>query len=108
MNMCKIINVLMLVWESENLVAGAGDEDGVLAVATDGAVFHFDGPVIVFVNVVGGFTETRHGLYTDSVTFDKLVTVAFFAVVGDFGRFMHGFADTVTDVVFDYAKMAFS
>ena len=84
-----------------------GDEDGVFTVTADAAVFHLDGPVVVFVDVIGGFAETGHGLDTDGVAFDEFVAVAFFAVIGDFGGFVHGFADAMTDVIFDDAEVAF-
>ena len=84
-----------------------GDEDGVLTVATDAAVFHFDGPVVVFVDIVGGFAKAGHGFDADSVAFDEFVTVAFFAVIRNFGGFVHGFADAVADVVFNDTEVAF-
>ena len=66
-----------------------GDEDGVFAVTADAAVFHFDGPIVVFVDIVGGFAEAGHGLDTDSITFNEFIAVAFFAIVGNFGWFVH-------------------
>ena len=84
-----------------------GDEDGVFAVTADAAVFHFDGPVVVFVDVVGRFAETRHGFDADSVAFNKLVAVTLFAVIGHFGGFVHSFADAVADVILDNSEMAF-
>ena len=47
-----------------------GDENCVLAMTTDGAVFHLYGPVVVFVYVVGGFAEAGHGLDADGIALD--------------------------------------
>ena len=61
---------MKLVRQSQNFVAVFGDEDGVFTVATDGTVAHFDGPVIVFVDVISRFAKTRHRFDADSVAFD--------------------------------------
>ncbi len=47
-----------------------GDEDGVFAVATDGAVREHNCPVVTrfFTDVVVGFAETRHGFNADAIT----------------------------------------
>ena len=95
-----------LIEEGEDFVAVLSDEDGVFAVAADGTVFHFDGPVVAFVNVVGGLAEARHRLNTNGVTFDQLVAATFFAIIGDLRRFMNGLADTVADIVLDDTEVA--
>ena len=74
---------------------------------TNRAVLHFDGPIVVFINVISRFTKAGHWLNADSVALNEFVTVAFFAIVWNFGFFVHSLTDAVTDVVFNNAEMAF-
>ena len=78
------------------------------AVTPNRSVFHFDGPVGGFVDIVGGLAEARHRLDADGVTFDEFVAAAFFTIIRDFGGFVHGFANAVANVVFNHAEVAFS
>ena len=93
---------------SEHFVTIVSDEDGVFAVATDTAVFHADGPVARFVDIVGGFAEARHGFDANSVAFNEFVTATFLAIVWNFGKFVHRFAKTMADVVFEDAEVVFA
>ena len=77
-------------------------------VTADGAVFHFDRPVILFIYIVGWLAEARHRLNADGVTFDELVAVAFFAIIRNLGSFVHTNVDAVADVIFDHAEVALS
>ncbi len=77
-----------------------------LTVTAYAAIFHLDGPVAIFVDVVGWFAEAGHGLDADGVAFDELVAATFLAVVRDFGGFVHRFTNAVADVVFDYTEVA--
>ena len=85
-----------------------GDEDGVFAMTGDGAVAHLDGPVVVFIDIVGWAAEARHWFDTDSIAFDEFVAVAFFTVIRNFGGIVHFLVDAVTNVIFNNAEVAFA
>ena len=70
-----------------------------LAMTSNGAIAHLNGPVVVFVGKIGGFAETGHRLNANSIAFDKLVAVTFFAVVCNFWRAVHFGVNTMAYIV---------
>lgn len=88
----------------EHFVAGVGDEKSVFPLGGGFAVDGADGPAVVFIDDSISFAGIDHRLDGEGHAGDH-ESADIVIVVGDFGGFMEGEADSMTDKLVDYGAM---